>query len=120
MNKVILTGYISTDLELKHTQQNTPVCSFRLGIRQSKDKYDFFTVVCWKSTAEFLVKHFSKGDGIEVSGRLTTRTWQDKATGKNRVAVEITADAIDFGKGGKADDAQIPPPDSMMDDDLPF
>ena len=119
MNKVVLSGYISTEIELKHTTQDVAVVSFRLGIRKSKGEYDFFTVVCWKNTAEFVAKHFAKGDGIEVSGRLVTRTWQDNNTGKNRSTVEITAEAVDFGKSKGSPESELPPPPSDADD-LPF
>ena len=120
MNKVILSGYIATDLELKHTQNSVAVCSFRLGVRRTKGEYDFYTIVCWKTNAEFLTQHFSKGDGIEVAGRLITRYWDDKTTGKKRSAVEITAENIDFGKSKGSPEAEQMTEPPKIDDDLPF
>lgn len=134
MNKVILTGYVASDIELKTTPQGTSVVSFSLAVKRPKtkeDKTDFLTVVAWRSTAEFISKYFRKGSGIEVSGALTVRKLQDK-NGNNRYSTEIVADEVDFGKKSKEDKPQdqqsapqyTPPKESFEeitdDDDLPF
>ena len=100
MNKVILTGYIASDIELKTTNQGTSVTSFRLAVKRPKtknDTTDFLTIVAWRGTAEFISKYFHKGSGIEVCGIVTTRKWQDK-DGNNRYATEIVAEGVDFGE----------------------
>lgn len=105
MNKVILTGYIASDIELKTTNQGTSVTSFRLAVRRPKtknDMTDFLTIVAWRSTAEFISKYFHKGSGIEIYGIVTTRKWQDK-DGNNRYATEIVAEGVDFGKHSTED-----------------
>ena len=105
MNKVILTGYIASDIELKTTNQGTAVTSFRLAVRRPKtknDMTDFLTIVAWRSTAEFISKYFHKGSGIEIYGIVTTRKWQDK-DGNNRYATEIVAEGVDFGKRSTED-----------------
>ena len=103
MNKVILSGYIASDIELKTTNQGTSVTNFRLAVRRPRtknDTADFLTIVAWRSTAEFISKYFHKGSGIELSGIITTRKWQDK-DGNDRYATEIVVEDVDFGKGSK-------------------
>lgn len=105
MNKVILTGYVANDIELKTTQSGTPVVSFTVAVRRPRtkdDTTDFLTVVAWRHTAEFISKYFQKGSGIEVSGIITIRKWQDK-DGNNRYSTEIVAEEVDFGKKQKGD-----------------
>ena len=107
MNKVVLSGYVASDIELKSSVQGTSVTSFTVAVRRPKtknDTTDFLTVVAWQNTAEFVAKHFRKGSGIEISGVITVRKWQDKE-GKNRYATEIVADEVDFGKRSKEDSA---------------
>lgn len=103
MNKVILSGYIASDIELKTTNQGTSVTNFRLAVRRPRtknDTTDFLTIVAWRSNAEFISKYFHKGSGIELSGIVTTRKWQDK-DGNDRYATEIVVEDVDFGKGSK-------------------
>lgn len=104
MNKVVLTGNISSDIELRKTNSGKYVTSFSLAVRRPKvkDVTDFLTIVCWEKTAEFVSKYFKKGSGIEVSGILTARKWDDK-DGNKRISVEVTADEVDFGKNSSSD-----------------
>ena len=134
MNKAYLSGYIASDVELKTTQQGTSVVTFQLAVkrpRTKEDVTDFITIVCWSNTAEFVSRYFHKGSGIEVSGTLTVRKWQDK-NGNNRYSTEVVADEVDFGKKSKEDKPQDQPPvpqytspkesyeEIADDDDLPF
>lgn len=107
MNKVVLTGYISQDVELKTTTSGISVCTFNLAVKRPKTKEDvtdFITIVCWRGTAEFVSKYFRKGSGIEVSGILTVRKWQDK-NGNNRYTTEVVAEEVDFGKKSSGNDS---------------
>lgn len=106
LNKVIIHGNISTEVELKQTNNGTSVCSFNVAVnRYSKDpteaKADFFTVVAWSAKAEFVSRYFSKGKPILVCGRLENRAWTDKS-GNKRVATEIIAEEVSF-VGGAAE-----------------
>lgn len=101
MNKVILIGRLCADPELKTTQNGTNVCTVRLAVNRrfaNEDgtySADFFDVVCWQKTAEFMAKHFNKGRQLAVVGRLQTRSWTDKDGGK-RYATEVVADELHF------------------------
>ena len=102
LNKIILMGRLVKDPELRRTQSGTAVTSFRIAVDRdfkSQDgtkQADFFDVVAWRSTAEFVSKYFAKGRMAVVEGRLQTRDWTDREGGK-RVATEIVADNIYFG-----------------------
>jgi len=100
LNKVIIMGNISNEVELKQTQGGTSVCSFNVAVgRYSKDpreaKTDFFTVVAWQQKAEFVSRYFKKGQAILVCGRLENREWSDK-NGNKRISTEIIAEEISF------------------------
>lgn len=108
LNSVCIMGRLTRDPELRHTPGGTAVVSFSLAVdRDRKDENgdraaDFFDVVAWSNTAEFVSKYFSKGKAAVVRGRLQARTWQDKE-GNNRKTVEIVADAVYFGESARND-----------------
>ena len=102
LNKIIVMGRLTHDPELRRTGSGTPVCSFSIACdrdfkSQSGEKEtDFFDVVAWRATGEFVNKYFTKGRMVVVEGRLQIREWQDKEGNKRRSA-EINADNVYFG-----------------------
>lgn len=102
LNKIIVMGRLTHDPELRRTGSGTPVCSFSIACdrdfkSQSGEKEtDFFDVVAWRTTGEFVSKYFTKGRMVVVEGRLQIREWQDKEGNKRRSA-EINADNVYFG-----------------------
>lgn len=101
LNRVILMGRLVADPELKTTNSGVSVCSFRIAVDRSYVKNgeqrqaDFFDIVAWRSSAEFVCRHFTKGSLIAVDGQLQSRQYQTK-DGSNRSAVEVVADNISF------------------------
>lgn len=103
LNRVIIMGRLTRDVELRHTQSGTPVANFTLAVdRDFRDKatgdlgVDFIDVIAWRSTGEFAAKYMSKGRMAVVDGRLQIREWTDKDGNKRRNA-EVVADSIYFG-----------------------
>ena len=103
LNRTIIMGRLTRDPELRHTQSGTPVASFSLAVeRDFKDKStgekatDFFDVVAWRNSAEFVSRFFTKGRMAVVEGRLQNRDWQDR-DGNKRRSTEIIADNVYFG-----------------------
>ena len=100
-NKVILMGRICHELELKTTPNGISVLSFRIAVDRNyqvkgeERKADFFNIVAWRSTAEFVSKYFGKGRMIMVDGELQTRQYVDKNNVTQNI-VEIVADTIHF------------------------
>lgn len=146
LNKVILMGRITKDIELKYTQSNTAVCSFSVAVernfaRQGEERQtDFINVVAWRQQAEFVSKYFGKGRMINVVGTLQTRSWDDQ-NGQRHYATEVIAEEINFcgepkqgGESGARNAQSFQPQPSFgaqqpeisgfqpidIDDDLPF
>jgi len=112
MNSIIIKGRLTKDPELRYTQSDTAVCTVNVAVDRpySKDKEtDFFTVVFWRQTAEFVSKYFSKGQEILVQGEMQSRKYEDKE-GNNRIAWEIKADRVEFcgSKGQGEENASAP------------
>ena len=106
LNKIIIMGRITKDLELKLTANGTAVTSFTIACDRDfksngEKETDFIDVVAWKGTAEFICSNFSKGRMIAIDGRLQTRTWQDKNS-NNRKSVEVLADHVYFSDSRKS------------------
>lgn len=132
-NKAILMGRICNDLELKTIQSGVSVLSFRLAVDRAyqakgeERKADFFNIVAWRSTAEFISKYFSKGRMILVEGELQTRQYVDK-NGSTQNVVELVVSSAHFtgepkssGGYGGYNNAPVPPPapSAISENDLP-
>ena len=109
LNNVSIMGRLTKAPELKYTPSNKPVLSFSIandsGFGDSKQT-DFVDCVAWNKTAEFISQYFDRGDLIILSGRITTRTWED-ANGNKRKATEVLVASVDFG-GNKRSASQEP------------
>ena len=97
MNSVNITGRIATDLELRRTNDGTPVCSYTLAVKRPKvkDVTDFIECVTWRQGAEYLSQYGHKGDVLAVSGSLQSRKWTDK-NGNNRTSWEVVAESVEL------------------------
>ena len=108
INKVILMGNLTKDPEFKTTPSGVSVTSFSVAVgrRFSKPedeaKADFFNVIAWRGTAEFIAKHFTKGKPIIVVGSLQTRNWTDQ-NGQKHYITEVVADECYFVGGGQSE-----------------
>jgi single-strand DNA-binding protein len=144
----IMMGRLVADPELRHTTNDVAVSTFRIAVDRSykvndKPVADFFDVVAWRGSAEFVCKHFKKGKPILIQGHFETRSYNDK-DGNKRYATELIAEQIRFagdssGNGSRSSLPEPPPEHSealgqnypvsnaegyaevpMSDDDLPF
>ena len=101
LNRVILMGRITQDLELKTTASGISVTSFSIAVdrnyvKQGEERQtDFINIVCWRKQAEFVCRYFEKGSMIAIEGQLQTRTYQAK-DGSNRYVTEVVADSVSF------------------------
>lgn len=85
INRVVLIGRLTKDLELRYTQSGVAVARFNLAVnRQFKDKQtgqreaDFISCQIWRQEAENLVNYTHKGSLIGVEGRITTSNYENK------------------------------------------
>ena len=102
MNKVILIGRLTKDVELRYTQTtNTAVALFNLAVNRKFAKAgeerqtDFFNIVAWNKLAETISKYLCKGNQISISGRLETRNYDDEK-GQKHYITEVIAEEVDF------------------------
>ena len=134
LNNISLQGRLATDPELKETGSGVKLATFSLAVNRpyQKDKEsqaDFFDVVAWRGTGEFVARNLQKGDMAIVQGRLQTDVFEDK-DGKKRKSYRIVATDIYFGGKKDKPSADVAPtmpivqPQPMEevgpDDDLPF
>lgn len=101
LNRVILMGRITQELELKTTASGISVTSFSIAVdrnyvKQGEERQtDFINIVCWRKQAEFVCRYFGKSSMIALEGQLQTRTYQAK-DGTNRYVTEVVADSVSF------------------------
>lgn len=116
LNHIVLMGRLTRDPELRYTQSQIPVASFRLAVdrdfgRGEERQTDFIDCVAWRQTGEFVSKYFQKGSMAVVSGRLQMRDWTDK-DGNKRTTAEVVADNVYFGESkrreGEPGTAMVP------------
>jgi single-strand DNA-binding protein len=111
INRVIITGNLTRDPELRSTSSGMSVCSMRVACNTRRkdqstgewvDKPNFFDVTVWGAQGENCARFLSKGRPVAIDGRLEWREWQDQ-NGNNRQSIDIIADAVQFL--GSRDDA---------------
>jgi single-strand DNA-binding protein len=104
INRVVLTGNLTRDPELRSLPSGMSVCSLRVACNTRRknnstgeweDKPNFFDVTVWGAQGENCARFLAKGRPIALDGRLEWREWQDQQ-GNNRQSIEIIADAVQF------------------------
>lgn len=97
MNKVILIGRTTKDVELRLTAMGKPVASFTIAVdkRNRNDGAEFFDCVAWNATAEAMDKYVHKGSEIAICGRLTNRNFTNR-DGVKVYKTEVVADEVKF------------------------
>ena len=131
MNKVVLKGRLTKDIELRYTQSAEPKAFAMFSVvvnRFKKDECDFINCKAWGKTAEFLSKYFTKGQEILLEGRIEVNT--SDTDGVKTTFTNVVAEQVEFcgNKGGNTtqDDTigSTPTagftPTTEEDDDLPF
>jgi single-strand DNA-binding protein len=139
LNRVLIAGRITQDLELKYTPKGTPVLRLTVAMdKRFKDEADnwqsvpvFVDVVSWNNTAENLAKTAHKGSAILVEGKIDTRSYVD-SNNVNRKVFEIIADVVQTLEWkpkteGDAAEEDVPLPEEhhaqttqTTNDDVPF
>lgn len=100
LNCAVIMGRLTADPELRQTPNGVAVTRFSVAVdrgyvRQGEErKADFINVVCWRQTAEFVTRYFSKGSMIAVQGSIQTGSYEKD--GVKRSTFEIVADNVSF------------------------
>ena len=135
LNKVILIGNLGQDPEARFTPQGTAVANLSIATNESwkdqsgetQDRTEWHRVVIYGRMAETASEYMKKGQMVYVEGRLHTREWEDQNQIK-RKTTEIRCDNFTMlgrrgdNQGSSSSDSTVSsqPPDSSVDDDLPF
>ena len=122
VNKVVLQGRLTKDIELKQTQGGIAFTNFTVAWSEKYKETEtkcFMTCKAWRQTAEFLNKFFKKGSELIVEGRLVTEQWQDKdGNNQSRVVLDVEkahfAGKKDGGEGKKDEYVDV------TESELPF
>ena len=142
VNKVILVGHLGADPELRHTQNGTPVATFRVATTERyndrngerQERTEWHRIVAWSKLAEICNNYLKKGKQVYIEGRIQTRQWEDQSGGTRYTTEIIANNMVMLGRAGDVSNdfpAQQFPPDPVAqdsgsggggsdDDDLPF
>ena len=99
LNKVILIGRLTSDIELRHTQDGLSFTYFTLAVnrRMGKEgsKTDFIPCIAWKTTADLMKNYLKKGSLIAVEGRVEVYSSKDENNNFN-TRVNVNVSQINF------------------------
>lgn len=102
INRVVLTGNLTRDPELRSLPSGMSVCSLRIASNSRRkengewvDKPNYFSVTVWGPQGENASRFLSKGRPVAIDGRLEWREWTDKE-GNKRESIEVVADSVQF------------------------
>lgn len=101
MNKVILMGRLTKDIEMRQTPNGVSLARFSIAVtrrfKNSNGEYDadFINCIAWRKTGEFIARYFQKGSMMAVVGSIQTRSW-DGNDGKKQYATEVIVDEAYF------------------------
>jgi single-strand DNA-binding protein len=109
INRVIITGNLTRDPELRSTGSGTSICGLRVACNTRRkdnqsgewvDKPNYFDVTIFGRQGENAAQYLAKGRPVAIDGRLEWREWQDKE-GNKRQSIDIIADNVQFLSSGE-------------------
>ena len=141
LNKTIIVGNLTRDVELKALPSGQKVASFSIATNRTwkdangakQEAVEYHNVISYGKQAEVIAQYCKKGDQLLVEGRIQTRSWEDKDTTKKVYRTEIIVESFQFGsKTGsvpsvkdtvedeKIDEPTIDPITGNNCDEIPF
>ena len=135
MNKVLLVGNLSSDVDKKTTSSGVSYCRFSIAVNRRPVKQgeepipDFFTILCWRGLADTCANNLVKGRKVAIAGSIQINKYQAQ-DGTTRQSVEIVADDVEFltpkdkakaESNGDSNEPVAPEEDTTVaEGDLPF
>ena len=113
MNKVIIIGRNTKDIELRQTTSGVSAIEFSIAVKRAfknangEYESDFFNCIAFKNTAELISRYVKKGDMIGIVGRLQTRNYTNKE-GRKIYVTEIVVEEVEFLQTKKQEEEQTP------------
>jgi len=104
LNKVMLIGRLTRDIELKYVSSGTAVGEVGMAVNRNYtkgngekvDETAFIEIVIWGKQAETANQYLSKGSSCFIEGRLNFEQWEDKNSGQKRSKLNVVADRVQF------------------------
>jgi single-strand DNA-binding protein len=150
INRVVLTGNLTRDPELRSTPEGLAICKLGIAVNTRRkngstgmweEKPNYFRVTVFGRQAESCSQFLRKGRPVAVDGRLEWSSWESE--GQKRESIDIIADSVQFlasrddnrgaagrTRGGRDDEGDVPIDTSDFDtsltttsfagDDIPF
>ena len=107
MNKVLLTGRLTRDPEMRSLASGKQVTTFTVAsnafVGGGKERAEYHPVVAWDRLAEIAGRYLGKGQQVAVEGRLQTRSWDDEK-GTRHWKTEIVASSVEMLSGRRKKD----------------
>lgn len=121
MNRTIIIGRVTRDIELRYTPSEKAVTQFTVAVnRRNNDEADFISCEAWNKTAEVMSKYVKRGDRIGIVGHLKVDSYEKD--GQKRTFTKVVVDELEFLANKRKEE---PPQkkiefEDISDDDLPF
>lgn len=105
LNRAVIIGRVTQDLQLRTTPSGQPVCNFSVATnrtwtdsetKERQEKAEFHNIVAWRRLAEIANQYLARGSLVMIEGRIETRTWDDQS-GNKRYRTEIIAENMQLG-----------------------
>lgn len=113
INRVVITGNLTRDPELRSLPSGSSVCKLRIASNTRRknqstgtweDKPNYFDITVWGAQGENCARYLAKGRQLAVDGRLEWREWEAQ-DGQKRQSVEIIAETVQFVGGREQGDS---------------
>ncbi len=125
MNKIHLIGNLTRNVDLKYTNNNIAVANYTIAVNTGYGDFqetNFINIISWGKAAEFVSKHFFKGQSIAVTGKLKNKNYKDK-NGVNHYSMEVVTEEIEFVGSKTVQEKELEefiPNFEITDDELPW
>jgi len=129
LNKVIIVGNLTRDPEMRALPSGANVTTFSVATNrvwndkngQRQEQVEYHNVTVFGRSAETSNQYLKKGSQVMIEGRLQTRSWDDKDSGKKMYRTEIIADRVQFGSrsGGSSASGTTPPASAPSEESTP-
>ena len=137
LNKAFLYGNLTRDPEMRALPSGQQVASFAIATNrtyknkegQKQEVVEFHNIVAFGRQADLIGQYMKKGRPIFVGGRIQTRAWADKESGKKNYRTEIVVDNFQFGPSpmgsgsstrGANDDQSAPASSGKAEKDIEY
>ena len=108
INRVVISGNLTRDPELRQTQSGTAVLGFGVAVNDRRrnnqtgeweDYANFVDCTMFGTRAQAISQYLRKGLKVAIEGKLHYSSWEDMNGGGKRSKIDVTVDEIEFMSG---------------------